>query len=67
MTIRRAIVRLAKALPSQFAITGKPAGAKSVRVGDVGVSYDEKELAAEIDQYVPGLSKMIKGYRLDRL
>jgi hypothetical protein len=36
-------------------------------VGDVGVSYDEKELAAEIDQYVPGLSKMIKGYRLDRL
>jgi len=67
ITLRRAIVKLARALPLAFAATAKIAGAGMTRVGDVQVNYNKAELEAIIDQYVPGLSKEVHGYRLDRL
>lgn len=67
VTIRQAIVKLAHSLPLQYTSSVRPGGASSVGVGDVRMSWRAEDTASVLDQFVPGLSKLLKGYRLDRL
>lgn len=67
VSLRRAIVKLARALPLEFTGSARLPGTGMTRVGDVQVNYNKAELEMMIDQYVPGLSKQVDGYRLDRL
>lgn len=65
--LKRSIVRLAHALRREFDPDAPIPGASMVRVGDVQVNTRQSDSLGILDQYVPGMSKRLRGFYLGRL